>query len=249
MFKNILIISDNLLLCRQFYALIRKKNLGAAQFTFSTSPFTDKETFSISEEVEVKVYDLKNQNDVDGIIAGYDLVFSIHCKQIFPPDLVNAVKCINVHPGYNPINRGWYPQVFAIINDYKIGATIHEIDTKLDNGHIIARAFVDKEVYDTSETLYNKVIAKEIELLDEHLESILANNYTAFPPESENNLFLKKDFNQLLHLDLNEVTTVGKVIDKLRALTHGSYSNAYFIDEKTGNKIFVGIQLKPENAK
>lgn len=246
MFKNVLIISDNLALCRQFYAIIEEKKIDTTKFTFSTSPFTDKASFIVSDTVAVKVFNLKDQRAIDEIIATYDLVFSIHCKQIFPADLVTNVKCINVHPGYNPINRGWYPQVFAIINDYQIGATIHEIDTELDNGHIIARAFVDKESYDTSETLYNKVIAKEIALLEQYLESILANNYQAFEPETESNLHLKKDFNQLLHLDLSEVTTVGKVIDKLRALTHGSYSNAYFIDEKTGKKIFVGIQLKPE---
>lgn len=246
MFKNVLIISDNLSLCKQFYSIIEKKKIGTTQFTFSTSPFTNVDTFIVADNINTKVFNLKDQTAIDEIIATYDLVFSIHCKQIFPADLVTKVKCINVHPGYNPINRGWYPQVFAIINDYQIGATIHEIDAELDNGHIIARAFVNKEVYDTSETLYNKVIAKEIELLEEYLDSILANNYEAFAPESESNLFLKKDFNQLLHLDLNEETTVGKVIDKLRALTHGSYSNAYFIDEKSGRKIYVGIQLKQE---
>lgn len=247
MFKKVLIISDNLSLCKKFYAIVDKKKISTTKFTFSTSPFTNKDSFIVSSDIEVKVFNLKDQNAIDEIIAEYDLVFSIHCKQIFPPDLVTKVKCINVHPGYNPINRGWYPQVFAIINDYQIGATIHEIDTELDNGNIIARSFVEKEAYDTSETLYNKVIDKEIILLDEYLESILANNFTSFEPESESNLFLKKDYNQLLELDLNEETTLGKVIDKLRALTHGTYNNAYFIDPKTGKKIYVGIQLKPHS--
>lgn len=247
MFKNALIISDNLALCKQFYSLIEKKKISTTQFTFSTSQFTDKESFIVADNVAVKIFNLKDEKTIKEIIATYDLVFSIHCKQIFPPELVTKVKCINVHPGYNPINRGWYPQVFAIINDLQIGATIHEIDKELDNGHIIAREFVGKESFDTSESLYNKVIAKELELLEKNIESILDNSYHAFEPELESNLYLKKDFNQLLHLDLNEETTVGKVIDKLRALTHGSYSNAYFIDPKTGKKIYVGIQLKPEN--
>jgi dTDP-4-amino-4,6-dideoxyglucose formyltransferase len=246
MYKNALIISDNLLLCKQFFSIIEKKKISATQFTFATSPITNAQNFDVSDGVKVKVYNMKDQNDIDDILSKYDLVFSIHCKQIFPSDLVTQIKCINVHPGYNPINRGWFPQVFAIIHEYEIGATIHEIDTKLDNGHIIAREFVDKEMYDTSETIYNKVIAKEIELLDAHLESILANKYEAFEPEPESNLYLKKDFDNLLFLDLDEVTTVGKVIDKLRALTHGNFSNAYFIDKKTGKKIYVGIQLKPE---
>ena len=54
---------------------------------------------------------------------------------------------------------------------------------------------------------------------------------------------LKKDFNDLLELDLDESTTVRKVIDKLRALTHGNYNNAYFIDDITGQKIYIGVTL------
>lgn len=247
MFKNIIIISDNLYLCQEFYSMTESKKIANCTFTFSISPYSDKEKFIISNAVNVKVFNLKNQEDVNQIIADYDLVLSVHCKQIFPPDLVSKVKCINVHPGYNPINRGWYPQVFAILNDTLIGATIHEIDDELDNGHIIARAFVTKEAHDTSETLYNKVVAKEIELIDANIEAIIRNDYQTVVPEETGNLYLKKDFNRLMHLNLNEATTVGKVIDKLRALTHGSFNNAYFIDEKTGKKIYVGIQLKPES--
>src|SRR6218665_2835922 len=207
MFRNALIISDNLPLCKEFHSLIGKRKSTETSFTFSTSPFTDKESFIVSEDIDVKVFNLKDKRAIDEIIATYDLVFSIHCKQIFPSDLVSKVKCINIHPHYNPINRGWYPEVFSIINDYPIGPTIHESDRELDNGNIIARAFVNKEAYDTSESLYNKVIAKEIELLEENLESILANDYKAFEPEPQSNLHLKKHFNELLHLDLNEETT------------------------------------------
>ena len=177
----------------------------------------------------------------------YDLIFSVHCKQLFPSDLVKSVKCINIHPGYNPINRGWYPQVFAILNDTPIGATIHEIDEKLDHGAIIVRSYVEKNNFDTSETLYNKIINKEIELFDLMLDSILNNSYVAFPIENEGNLHLKKDFNALLHLDLNEKTTMGDCIKKLRALTHGDFKNAYFLDSDTGKKIFVSLKLKPES--
>ena len=246
MYKNILIISDNLYLCKRFFSIIEKKKNNTINYTFSISPYSIKETFIIANNITTHVLNLKNQVDVDKIIATYDLVFSIHCKQIFPSDLVTKVKCINVHPGYNPINRGWYPQVFSILNDFPMGATIHEIDEQLDNGNIIVREYVDKKSYDTSETLYNKVIAKEIELLSSHIDLILDNNYEVIRPESQGNLFFKKDFYDLFQLNLEEQTTVGKVIDKLRALTHGDFKNAFFIDKETGKKVYVGIQLKLE---
>jgi methionyl-tRNA formyltransferase len=97
-------------------------------FVFAISPFSNPEDFEIS----TKVYDLKKSNHIIEIIEKYQLVFSLHCKQIFPSELISNVKCINVHPGYNPLNRGWYPQVFSIIYDLPIGATIHEIDEVVD---------------------------------------------------------------------------------------------------------------------
>jgi methionyl-tRNA formyltransferase len=246
MYKNVLVISDNLYLCKRFLEIIERKKILNCLFTFSISPFSNKDDFKILN-ADIKVFDLKYQKHIDFIKSNYDLIFSIHCKQIFPFDLINHLKCINVHPGFNPINRGWYPQVFSIINKTPIGATIHEIDEKLDHGFIIDRKQVDKTNYDTSGTLYNKIIDKEIELLENNIEKIIYNNYEAIEPESEGNLYLKKDFNKLLELDLNEKVSIGNLIDRLRALTHGNFKNAYFVDPKTQKKIFVNIELSPED--
>lgn len=247
MYKNVLIISDNLYLCKRFLDIIERKKMSNCLFTFSISPFSNKVDFYDLISDGIKVFDLKNQKHIDFIKSNYDLIFSIHCKQIFPIELLSHIKCINIHPGYNPINRGWYPQVFSIIQKLPIGATIHEIDEKLDHGFIIDREIVDKTSYDTSETLYNKIISKEIELLENNFEKIINNNYKVIEPESEGNLYIKKDFNKLLELDLNEQVSVGNLIDRLRALTHGDFKNAYFVDPNTQKKIFVNIELIPED--
>jgi methionyl-tRNA formyltransferase len=173
-------------------------------------------------------------------------VFSLHCKQFFPPELISNVKCINIHPGYNPLNRGWYPQVFSIIHDLPIGATIHEIDNKLDHGPIIDREFVQKYIYDTSESLYNRVLDMEIQLLKKNLLPILKNDYSILIPEEEGNLFLKKDFNNLLEIDLNKEYKAIDLINILRALTHGKYSNAFYYNKSNGRKIFISINLHEE---
>lgn len=246
MYNKILIISDNLSLCNEVKNLFLKHKKEGLSVNFSVSPFSEKLIFSNKLNKSIRVFDMRNDNDVNHILNNHDLIISIHCKQIFPPKIINNIKCINIHPGYNPINRGWYPQVFAIIKDLPIGATIHEMDNQLDNGNIIARAFVEKEITDTSETLYNKIVKKEIELLSMSLESIIENSYQSFKPENEGELYLKKDFRDLCELNLNEKFTTIQFINKLRALSHGEFKNAFFIDPSTGKKIYVSVNLSSE---
>ncbi|MCK9167492.1 MAG: dTDP-4-amino-4,6-dideoxyglucose formyltransferase [Bacteroidales bacterium] len=244
MFKNILVVTDNLYMCTNFQQVFEDLSFKGVRISFAISPFSDKNNFENRLKFSVSVYDLKNDKHVKTICENYDLVFSIHCKQIFPKELVNTVKCINVHPGYNPINRGWYPQVFSILYDIPIGATIHEIDEKLDHGNIIDREFVEKEIVDTSLTLYNKVLKKEIFLLKKNLPSIISNCYSTIKPENEGKLFMKNDFKNLCEIDLKQLTTAEDLINKFRALTHNDYKNAFFIDQKTNKKVFISINLE-----
>jgi dTDP-4-amino-4,6-dideoxyglucose formyltransferase len=246
MYNKILIISDNIYLCEQLKGLFSRYRSKNFLIQFSISPYSKERDFSDRLNETVLVYDLRNDNTIKEILNKYNLIISIHCKQFFPLAIVNSIKCINIHPGYNPINRGWYPQVFAIEQNLPVGATIHEIDEKLDHGNIIARALVNKEITDTSETLYNKIIKKEIELITEYLDSILKNTYKTIKPEDEGKLYLKKDFQKLCKLDLDEKLTMIQFINKIRALTHGEFNNAYFIDPETGNKIYISIKLQTE---
>jgi methionyl-tRNA formyltransferase len=243
--QKVLIISDNAYLCKALFDLIHSQNNLNATFDLAISMESDAQSFS---PLYVKKINLKSEKQITGIIEAYSLVISMHCKQIFPPQMVEGVRCINVHPGYNPINRGWYPQVFALFNGLPVGATIHEIDNELDHGKIIARTFVEKNSYDTSLSLYNKVIEAEFELIKIHLKQIIDGTYKAIEPESEGNLFLKKDFNQLCEINLDEFTTYRDCINRFRALSHGEHLNAYFRDEKSGEKIYLKLDIIRKNA-
>ena len=93
MYRNVLVISDNSYLCKKFLEIIERKKISNCFFTFSISPFSDKENFNFLIDDCIKVFDLKNQKDTDFIKNNYDLIFSIHCKQIFPVELINFIKC------------------------------------------------------------------------------------------------------------------------------------------------------------
>lgn len=244
-YKNVLIVTDNLIQSTQLYKLIKDHAFDKEiNFNWACSTISDTELFNKQTGGGFRHVDFKKPEEVENVIKKYSLVISMHCKQLFPAELINKIKCINVHPGYNPVNRGWYPQVFSIINNTIIGATIHEIDEQLDHGNIIDRMEVPKYAWDTSLEIYNRVLEAEMLLLNKNLKNILCNTYETLKPENEGKLYLKKDFQQLCKLDLNDTGTFEAFINKLRALSHGPYKNAYFVDKASGKKVFVNIQLE-----
>jgi methionyl-tRNA formyltransferase len=238
---KILVLTDNIVQYERCKELVYKKKRNDVSFEFKhssiKSPIWEHPDFVGNQ----KMVDVKQS--YAEIIEDYDLVLSLHCKQLFPKTLVQSVRCINIHPGYNPLNRGWYPQVFALIDNLPIGATIHEMDEYLDHGPIIAREFVEKHSWDTSESLYHRILNKEIELLEIHYDRIINNTYEKIIPEENGNIFLKQNFKEVCKIDLSEVISFGACIDRLRALSHSNFYNAYFLDESTGKKIYLKLDL------
>lgn len=59
-------------------------------------------------------------------------------------------------------------------------------------------------------------------------------------------VYYKRYYNKLLELNLEEIVKAGDLIDKLRALTHAGFNNAYFVDPESGKKVYVDIRLRFE---
>lgn len=233
---SIFVLTDNKNLYRRFYDLLVKKEI-IEFFDFYCSPDNSEMQNIGLEPINL----LEKQNF---FLTKYKIGFSIHSKQMFPKKLVNTIQCFNVHPGYNPYNRGWYPQVFAIIEDNRIGATLHKMDEKLDNGDIIDRIEVEKYIWDTSETLYNRVLDAEIEMLNINIINVIEGNYSSFRPEFEGRLYLRNDFNNLCEINLDEKGSFYDFFNRLRALSHGNYSNAYIIEKKTNRKVYLKLIIE-----
>jgi methionyl-tRNA formyltransferase len=240
--QRVLVVSDNIELLTFFAKLMKsRKDLTKKRvIKYVCHPKNEIVQSGVSG-IGVTGLDMKTQ--FKEVIDNYDLVISAHCKQIFPDELVQKVKCINIHPGLNPFNRGWFPQVFSIINGLPLGATIHEIDEEIDHGKIIAQKEVPLNAWDTSLSAYNRVQEAEKKLLEENIDSIFNGTYKTSSPKKEGNLNLKADYDKLRQIDANEQLTFKEAIDKLRALTHPPYKNAYFIDSDSGEKIWVQIKL------
>lgn len=234
---NVLIISDHIELLAFLPFVINKSK---HDITVKSSEEIDG-GFTMPH-IPVDVVDF---NDIDE----YDVIWSIHCKNLFPKHVTESKKCINIHPGYNPYNRGHAPHVFSIINGKPCGVTVHRIDTTIDNGDIIYREEITVGEDDTSYSVYRRIIMLEMELLSKKFD-----DFTEWPEDRyiedigldgkkfKGNINSRKDYAELCKLDMDSTGTLREHINLLRALTHEPYKNAYFIAE-TGEKIYVSIDF------
>lgn len=233
---KICVITDNKRLFTEFKRIVSEK-CSEHQVEYFCS-LKNTEMFS-DYSSEIVGLDLKKCEK--SFFASFDLFISAHCKQIFPDELVKKHRCINIHPGLNPYNRGWFPQVFSIINGLPAGVTIHEMDSQLDHGAIIYQKEVEIYSYDTAETVYSRIIDTEIELLGMHIKDLVVGNYSSIKPKDEGNINYLSDFKKLCKLDLDHIGSLRDHINLLRATTFEGYKNAYFDDD--GRKIYVTLKF------
>ena len=211
---NVLVLSDNLPLLQRAKPIFMRYS--GAKFLF-----TDSDA-------------INPQLDYKHITDHFQLVISLHCKKLFPSEVFDKVRCVNIHPGFNPYNRGMFPHVWSIINGLPAGATIHEIDYTIDGGGIIAQKQVEVLQADTSHTLYIRVIEAEFDLLNVNLESVVEGSYAKFHPETKGNYNSIEDYNKLCNVgDMPE-----HLFNRLRALSHAPHWNATY----NGLKIKLDIK-------
>lgn len=238
---NVLLVSDNPGLTEYVRVLVSGPEFRGVKVDFRYSSVNKNP--NAMRALGCSEIDLKDPVQADEAAVAYSCILSLHCKQIFPATLVRRVRCINVHPGLNPYNRGWFPQAFSILNGLPAGVTIHEMDEQVDHGGIIVQQEVPVADSDTSETAYRKIVDTEKLLLKDWLFRLVEGDYMSRPMADEGNYNGIADFNALRALDLDHVGSLREHLALLRALTHPPYWNAYYDDEQ-GNTVEVRIELK-----
>ena len=86
--------------------------------------------------------ELLKENNIEFIISyGY--------KYIVKEEIINEFKdnIINLHIGYLPFNKGYYPNLWSHLEGTPCGVSIHKIDKGIDTGEILIqkKCFFDKQ--------------------------------------------------------------------------------------------------------
>lgn len=144
------------------YGLVRAKEAGIETL------YLDRKEFSSDEEYNKKIMEEFTKRDVELVVlAGYLRILSKEFVQKYKN------RIINIHPSLIPsfCGEGCYGElVHKMVLDYgaKItGATVHFVDEGTDTGPIILQKAVKVEDDDTVESLKEKVLKIEHELLPE----------------------------------------------------------------------------------
>ncbi len=144
------------------YALERAKNNGIEAL------YIGKENYPEREERTNRIIQVLEEKNIELIVlAGY--------LNILEKSLVDKYKnkIINIHPSLIPsfCGKGYYGRkVHSAVLDYGVkltGATVHFVDEGADTGPVILQKVVAVDFDDTVDTLSQKVLKIEHELLPE----------------------------------------------------------------------------------
>lgn len=134
---------------------------------------------TLVEKEDEKIIDLLNKENIDLVVlAGY--------LKIISPKFVEAFrnKIINIHPSLIPAfcGEGYYgKRVHESVINYGAklsGATVHFVDEGADTGPIIMQKSVEVKVDDTPQSLSERVLAVEHEILKESVRLYCDNKLT-----------------------------------------------------------------------
>jgi phosphoribosylglycinamide formyltransferase 1 len=143
-------------------ALDRARAAGAAVRVVDHKAHTSREAF------DAAVVEVLRSHGVDCVVlAGF--------MRIITPVLLDAFphRVVNIHPSLLPAFPGVHAQRQALAYGVRIsGCTVHLVDTGTDTGPILAQAAVPVLDEDTEESLRDRILEKEHQLLPEVLQWI-----------------------------------------------------------------------------
>lgn len=154
--------------------------------------------------------------------------------------------CINLHPGYLPKNRGWYPNIWPIVDGTQAGVTLHLIDKGADTGPIIAQEKTTINPTDTAESLYEKQQKQLVGLFKKTWIELKKDGIEIIPQaDDEATYHYKNDLYNDIEIDLEKLYKARDLINLFRSRSFKDKGLAYFVED--GEKINIKIELEKES--
>jgi methionyl-tRNA formyltransferase len=197
---------------------------------------TEKEIVEYAKAYNIEIF-LDNPNEIS--FEPSQIGISIHYPRIFKNHLISKYhKIYNLHPGYLPWGRGYYPIFWALWEQTPAGATLHEIIEELDAGPIIAQIQVEYFPYDTGGSLFQRVREAEKVLFLEYLPLIISQqNIPARDQSKGGSYHSKKDFFELKKNTNIEKLSSTDLLRLIRCFTFPGYKGLEVSFEKVRYEI------------
>lgn len=160
----------------------------------------------------------------------YDFIITVYWPWILSEKTFSkASKTVNFHPAFLPVNRGWYPHMHSILDGSICGVTLHAIDANADTGPIWCQKEVTIKKEETALDIYLRLQREITELFQCNWAGIRSGEICPVPqPADQGNYHKKAEIAELDFLELDAVSSVRELINKLRARSFGDKEYAYF---------------------
>ncbi len=156
-----------------------------------------------------------------------DCVFSAHCNVVLPPRALDATPHpINLHPGYLPYGRGYWPTYWAIADGSPAGCSLHRMVPLVDKGALIARLRVPVLPTDDGETLTRRVALAEPKLVRDAWPALSSGRYAIFFPKEKGTYHDRAEGLNARNLRGSERMTARRFIDLVRGFTDSRFDGA-----------------------
>ncbi len=108
------------------------------------------------------------------LVSSAELIVSYGYKFIIKNEVLSAAKrpILNLHISYLPFNRGAHPNFWAFFEGTPHGVSIHEVNTGVDTGDLVAQAEIS--LNDLSKTFEETYV-----FLRDQIEQLFINNWPA----------------------------------------------------------------------
>ena len=120
-----------------------------------------------------------------------DVIVSFSAPTIFKNDLLNLPRfgCINLHCSALPSYAGVMPSFWVLLNDEKqAGMSVHLMDTKIDNGAVLAQEVIDIAHIDNMFDIIQATKLRGGYLMMDVLNLIHKNNSLPDPMDTSHNI-------------------------------------------------------------
>lgn len=205
-------------------------------------------------KIPLLIYEAKFLKKISMLEVDWFLLLS--WKYILPPELIGFPirGALNLHYSLLPSFRGVYPVNWAIIEGKSTtGITYHFVNEEIDGGDVFMQVEIPVRLSDTARTLQSRLDEVAYDYFDEFIERLLSfrseKNCVNTGKKSNNTsgYYSRELFENICALDFDKKYRFIDLYNILRGLTffHDS-SNAYVINEETGKKIYINIELREE---
>lgn len=176
-----------------------------------------------------------------------DYLLSVHYPRLFPQPLLDVprVGAVNLHPAWLPFNRGWHTPSWAILDGTPYGATLHWMVEEADAGDIAVRRELVVSPADTANSLYQKVLETELEVLREAIPQMAAGTLPRIPQEPGGSRHRRRELEAARVLDGDASLPVRRTLDVLRALTTSVPAEAALVTID-GRRYRVRVEITPD---